>query len=180
MCRQCFRKQPHVKAVELASSKVSCANYRQNNKEKVASIRKDWVLANKEYVAAYQKQYRKEHKERKRELENGYYENNLNHKIAMRLRNRLNQALNGETKYCSAVDDLGCTVEELKLYLESKFKPGMGWDNWTTDGWHIDHRKPLAAFDLADPAQQLEACHYSNLQPLWAEENLSKGDNYVN
>jgi hypothetical protein len=52
----------------------------------------------------------------------------------------------------------------------------MSWDNWTTDGWHIDHIKPLASFDLTDRQQLLLACHYTNLQPLWAIDNLSKGD----
>jgi hypothetical protein len=48
----------------------------------------------------------------------------------------------------------------------------MTWDNWTTDGWHIDHIKPLASsFDLTDRKQFLEACHYTNLQPLWAKDN---------
>jgi hypothetical protein len=70
-----------------------------------------------------------------------------------------------------------CNVKKsLKLYLESKFQPGMSWDNWGRTGWHIDHIKPLALFNLSDRKQFLEACHYTNLQPLWAKDNLSKGD----
>ena len=52
----------------------------------------------------------------------------------------------------------------------------MTWDNWTTDGWHIDHIKPLSSFDLTDRKQLLEVCHYTNLQPLWAKDNLIKSD----
>jgi hypothetical protein len=52
----------------------------------------------------------------------------------------------------------------------------MTWDNWSLDGWHIDHIKPLNKFDLSDRSQFLEAVHYTNLQPLWAVDNLSKGD----
>ena len=67
-------------------------------------------------------------------------------------------------------------MEELKIYLESKFLPGMTWDNWSKDGWHIDHVVPLASFDLTNKEQFDKACHYTNLQPLWAKDNLSKSD----
>jgi hypothetical protein len=61
----------------------------------------------------------------------------------------------------------------LRARLEVKFQQGMSWDNYGQ--WHIDHIKPLAKFDLTDRTQFLAACHYTNLQPLWAEDNLSKG-----
>jgi hypothetical protein len=48
----------------------------------------------------------------------------------------------------------------------------MSWDNWSLKGWHIDHIRPISSFDLSDPAQQKECFHYSNLQPLWAIDNL--------
>ena len=51
----------------------------------------------------------------------------------------------------------------------------MNWDNYGTK-WHIDHIKPLSNFDLTDKKQLLEAINYKNLQPLWAEQNLSKGN----
>ena len=68
---------------------------------------------------------------------------------------------------------LGCSMSELRSHLESKFLPGMSWDN--RNEWHVDHIKPLCAFDLADPEQQAVAFHYSNLQPLWALDNMRKG-----
>lgn len=96
------------------------------------------------------------------------------------LRVRINHALRGCHKVGSAVRDLGCTVEELKRHLESKFRPHpqtgepMTWANHTTDGWHVDHIVPLSSFDLTDPEQFRRACHFSNLQPLWWRENLQK------
>ena len=99
-------------------------------------------------------------------------------KIINNLRNRLQFALNGKKKTGSAVRDLGCTVEELKVHLEKDFWVGMTWDNW--GDWHIDHEMPLASFDLTDREQVKKACNYTNLQPLWAKDNFSKGDRFMN
>jgi hypothetical protein len=96
-------------------------------------------------------------------------------KLAMALRNRLRAALNRESKRGSAVKLLGCSIAEFKVYLENLFLPGMRWENWGLKGWHIDHIRALSLFDLTDPVQLAEACHHTNLQPLWASENISKG-----
>ena len=53
----------------------------------------------------------------------------------------------------------------------------MTWENYGRNGWEIDHIKPLSKCDLTDPEQFKEVCNYTNLQPLWAEDNLSKGMN---
>ena len=66
----------------------------------------------------------------------------------------------------------GCSVIFLKGYLEAKFKDGMNWSNHGL--WHIDHIKPCISFNLLDENEQKACFHYSNLQPLWASENLSK------
>lgn len=76
-------------------------------------------------------------------------------------------------KRSSASHALGCSYNELRAYLESKFAPGMTWDN--AGKWHIDHIMPLASFDLLDPDQFAKAAHYTNLQPLWAIDNYRKG-----
>lgn len=70
---------------------------------------------------------------------------------------------------------IGCNAKELKEYLESRFVEGMTWDNYGFYGWHIDHIRPISSFDLEDEEQMEQCFHYTNLQPLWAEENLSKG-----
>ena len=82
-------------------------------------------------------------------------------------------ALKRKRKSRSTMKLLGCSVEECWKHLESKFQPGMTRENHGK--WHIDHIIPCAAFDLRCPVQQLTCFHYSNLQPLWAEQNLSKG-----
>ena len=102
---------------------------------------------------------------------------NTDFRLACNLRTRLCSAIRGEYKAGSAVRDLGCTIPELKAHLEAQFTEGMSWANWghTGDVWHIDHRRALASFNLTDREQLKLACHYTNLQPLWAKENLRKG-----
>ena len=73
---------------------------------------------------------------------------------------------------------IGCTAKELKEHLESQFKEGMTWDNYGFYGWHIDHIRPISSFDLEDEEQMKQCFHYTNLQPLWAEENLKKGASF--
>lgn len=96
------------------------------------------------------------------------------------LRSRLTKFVSGKVRTGSAVRDLGCSINNLIRYLESKFLPGMNWENHGIDSgkkkWHIDHIIPLASFDLTDKEQLLKACHYTNLQPLWAEDNIRKSD----
>lgn len=99
--------------------------------------------------------------------------NDPEYKLRRMLRSRLNAALSGRFKSGSAIDDLGCSVAELRVWLEGMFQPGMTWDNHGE--WHIDHIVPLATFNLTDRTQLLIACNYRNLQPLWAKANLSKG-----
>lgn len=96
-------------------------------------------------------------------------------KLASNLRARLHHALRGGHKAGSAIRDLGCTIPELRRRLEEQFKPGMTWGNWSLRGWHVDHIKPLAAFNLLDREQVLQAVNFSNLQPMWASENIRKG-----
>ena len=109
------------------------------------------------------------------------YMNDPIFKIKVLLRNRINKALIRGMKPNSAVKLLGCTIDELKVHLEDKFynnsetNEKMTWENHGVYGWHIDHIKPLDAFDLEDREQYAEAVHYTNLQPLWCKENLSKG-----
>lgn len=99
-------------------------------------------------------------------------------RLACALRTRLVVAVREDSKSGSAVRDLGCTIAELKAHLESKFQPGMTWENWSLHGWYIDHIRPLASFDLTDREQLLQAVHYTNLQPLWATDNIRKSDHY--
>ena len=131
--------------------------------------RKEWYHRPevKEHRCKYQSEYRKRR-----------YNSDTNYKIRVNLRSRILAALNGNSKSASTLELIGCTVEFLKEYLASQFQEGMSWDNYSFDVWHIDHIRPCSSFDLTDPQQQKECFDYTNLQPLWAFENMSKGAKY--
>jgi hypothetical protein len=87
--------------------------------------------------------------------------------------------LNGSLQKSSRIFHLlRCDIDWLKAWLEIQFQPGMGWHNYG-QGWHIDHIRPCISFDLTDPKQQQLCFHWTNLQPLWATDNLSKGAKWV-
>lgn len=113
------------------------------------------------------RQYRNEYRKNREKTD-------INFKIANYLRSRLTHAVSNNQKAGSAVEDLGCSIEELKQYLESKFQEGMTWDNYGK--WHIDHIKPLSKYNLENREELLEVCNYNNLQPLWSIDNLKKGN----
>ena len=125
-----------------------------------------------------QKAYRQTEifKKYQREYKRNLHLHNINAKISARLRIRTNHAIRGRFKPGSAIKDLSCSVEFLREYLESKWQPGMTWENYGVHGWHIDHIIPLDSFDLTDREQFLKAVHYTNLQPLWALDNILKGN----
>jgi hypothetical protein len=108
------------------------------------------------------------------------YHSDPDFRIKENLRSRLRQALVGSQKKGSAIRDLGCSIPELRVHLESKFLPGMTWENRGIGKgkWNIDHVMPLSAFNLSDRQHLILACYYLNLQPMWTEDNVSKGNRY--
>ena len=88
---------------------------------------------------------------------------------------RIRQALLHNRKSASTEELIGCTIPELRAHLEKQFLPGMSWDNHAITGWHIDHRIPCDSFDLTNPEEQRKCFHYSNMQPLWYDDNIRKG-----
>jgi hypothetical protein len=180
------------KAQMAATQKV----YRKANKLKISAYMKVYWEAHPEKAQAYAKTYRKKHtpqvaaqqkkwrQTHKKHIsirERARYRNDIDCRLATLLRGRTKKVLNFQaaTKPGSAIKFLGCTVPEARAYLESKFQPGMTWENHGQFGWHIDHVIPLDSFDLSDPAQYAQACHYTNLQPLWWKQNIQKGNKII-
>lgn len=95
-----------------------------------------------------------------------------------RIRSRVQSALKNytEKKKKHTIEYLGCSIETLREHLEKQFVTGMEWNS--LGEWHIDHIRPCASFDLEDEEEKHKCFHYTNLQPMWATENISKGASY--
>jgi hypothetical protein len=107
------------------------------------------------------------------------YRKILNNKIKTNLRYRVWSVLKGVSKSKSTMQLVGCSIKFLIKYLELRFMKDMSWHNYGLYGWHIDHIIPCASFDLSKPEEQRKCFHYTNLQPLWAFDNLSKNDKII-
>jgi hypothetical protein len=146
--------------------------YVEKNKEACAKRKKNWYERNKERILSEKRQRYKENRDEIIAREQRYIKNSITAQIRKKLRTRFYQAVKKGYRAGSAVADLGCSIKELKLYLEKKFEIGMTWDNYGR--WHIDHIIPLSSFDLTNREHVKKVCNYTNLQPLWAEDNLKK------
>jgi hypothetical protein len=166
----------------------------QANREVISKRCKEWRERNIQKLAEYSKTYRETHRNEARErtrkwrtehpdkatLANRRCEQKRRRadpafRLLKNLRRRLNLAihLNKTTKSTSTMRLVGCSLEQLCEHLETRFSPGMSWENYGR--WHIDHIKPCSSFDLTKSEHQFQCFHYTNLQPLWAEENTAKG-----
>ena len=132
----------------------------EDDKERIRQKKRAWAANNKEWTATY-------HRNRK--------QTDLAHKLKCYLRTRLYQVLN-RNKDKSALELLGCTVEQFKIFIAFKFTEGMSWDNYGE--WELDHIKPLSLFDLVDKIEQAKAFHFTNFQPLWMMDNRRKRNTY--
>jgi hypothetical protein len=146
--------------------------YRQKNRDALNLYRKEWGLANPDKVSKNAKIHRIKYKDKINKKRRQKRKHNINFKLRTIISNRIRMAMVRGSKNSSAYELTGCSWGDLKLYLESQFMTGMSWDNFGE--WHIDHIRPCCSFDLTDIEQQKICFHYTNLQPLWAIDNLKK------
>ena len=155
--------------------------YHEKHKDSRNKQSKNYYHKNK----AILKTRREENIESFRKYQREYVKNKRNDdpvfKMVCDLRIRIRMALKsqGTTKDISSKELFGADQEFVWKHLESQFREGMTRENNTSKGWHIDHIRPMSSFDLSDPAQLKECCHYTNLQPLWWWENLKKSDKLI-
>jgi len=170
MCRKCYCDYKNNKRKNDENYKQSDILYKQKYNEsgrsrEVSQLR---YAAKKEEIIKKCVAYNK-----KRYNTDPYF------KTVFCLRTRISKLLKlkNADKFNKFYNYLGCTKEEFIEYFQQKFKEGMTWENHGE--WHIDHIKPCASFNLLDEEEQKKCFHYTNLQPLWASENLSKGCKFI-
>jgi hypothetical protein len=149
--------------------------FRENNPTKVKEIYKKWRDSNVSSERERSNDWKKNNRNKVNDYKKERRKTDSLYKIKENLRNRIINflKLNRIQKLNKTFDIVGCSPEFLKEYLENKFTEGMSWDIMGRD-IHIDHIIPLSSSKTEEEVYRL--CHYTNLQPLWAEENLKKGN----
>jgi protein-arginine kinase activator protein McsA len=172
-CYDCRRRLPTSEFSTVSRNKDGLSHickgcqskrYQKNYKKKIARRNKKWYGKNKQRVLDRNREYY-----RKRSKDPKY-------RAVKNLRSRMRAAIIDGRYSKSVMELLGGDREVVLKHIESQFKKGMSWDNYGVHGWHIDHIRPCNSFDLSDPQQLKECFHYTNLQPLWAKDNIRKGD----
>jgi hypothetical protein len=164
-----FHKHKSQKHGLQRTCKICQKEYVLKNREKVYSVRKKWTQNNRERSNKIKTKWRLKNPN----YHKNWLDSNIKNKITHNLRCRINVALKRKTKSKKTMELIGMSIENLWIHLEKSFKPGMTRENYGK--WHIDHIRPCSSFDLSKPEEQSICFHYSNLMPLWAEENLKKG-----
>jgi len=142
-------------------NKHKARKYYIDNKLKILKQRKDYYIKYKQTILESVRKYRLKRNR-----------NDLIFRITGNLRHRVNQAIKGNNKSTKSLKLIGCSIQNLKNHLELKFTKGMSWSNYGK--WHIDHIRPCVSFNLSKSKEQRKCFHYTNLQPLWARDNLVK------
>ena len=147
--------------------------YRLKNKNKISEYMKNYGVENKNTLKSYRKKYWPVyHKKR--------FKTDAVYKLKVTVRARFIKYLwkNKIAKNNRTFDLVGCTPKELKKHIEKQFLPGMSWENYNFETWHIDHIKPISLAKTMDDIIRLKLMHYTNLQPLWAKDNILKSNKY--
>jgi hypothetical protein len=175
-----YREKTENKARQKKYDKIYYIKY----KEEKSQYNKEWRDKNKEKCVNKSKlRYLKDKKgiiKKNTEYAKNRLKIDINFKILCNLRSRINNSLKGFNKSLNTMFLIGCEIDYLMYHIQEQFTKGMSWDNYGKGKgkWNIDHIKPCSKFDLSKESEQRKCFHYSNLQPLWAEDNLKKGKKY--
>lgn len=192
-CKKCKRessKKYYNNNRNRVISKVK--KYRDENLDKVCEGVRKYYNNNRDELIQYRRTYYSDNKEillinNKKYYEKNKLDINIKKKEYIReqrkdplfkLKESVSSLINGSIKKAGIIKKyrsqiiLGCDLEYFKEYLESKFKDGMNWEN--KGEWHLDHIIPISWATNAEEIIKLN--HFTNFQPLWEKENLSKGN----
>lgn len=173
------RLQKEYYAENASVIAVRTREYRRKNYKTVRAQQKKYEVENADAIREYKRAWTKRNRKRLTEMSRKRTREHMKDpifRLKRNLRTRLHHALAGLHKTDRTMTLVGCSLDELKMHIESKFQVGMNWDNYGK--WHVDHIKPCAAFDLSTDVGQRTCFHYTNLQPLWAEDNMRKQATY--
>jgi hypothetical protein len=153
----------------IESFRAHCSKYYQENRDRILANVKQRAQKNKKARSVYVREWMRLRRQ-----------NDPVFRMICALRHRVNMSLQGQGR-SSTMDLLGIDIKGLRAYLQSLFLEGMSWVNYGE--WHVDHIVSIKHFkdnyDMSDPAIQRRCFHYTNLQPLWAIDNMSKGAKIV-
>lgn len=148
-----------------------------NNLERATEYRRDRFQTNKDQIYEYRKEYNERNHEKIKTYMNTYMQNryhtNINYKVKSICNKRIRDCVRNKSK--KTVEYIGCDIDFLKEWLEYQFVEGMTWDNMGIE-WHIDHVRPCSSFDFSNDTDISECYHWTNLQPLFARDNISKSN----
>jgi len=182
ICKDCSRKTTReYNKSECLNKKEYSKNYREDNKEKLDNYIKKWREENTESIKINKNLYYKENKTKILEQVSLYQKERMKNDPLYKLSRGIRALIlisfkNQFTKKSKKTKEiLGCSFEEFKIYLEEQFDENMNWDNQGSY-WHMDHKKPISLAMTEEEVYELN--HYTNFQPLYWEDNLSKGNKY--
>jgi len=165
----------------MTKEQIYQKEYRLKNKEKIAETAKKYFKENKEKIANYKREHYLKNKEKIEKYRNEWRNNKVKvdslFKLTNNTRTLIKQSFrrNGYSKNSKTFQILGCSFEEFKKHIERQFTKGMTWEN--QGEWHLDHIYPVSL--AKDSEELIRLNHYTNFQPLWAEDNLQKGNKII-
>ena len=190
-------KDNRIRSKCIVCSKQEQKTFREENPEVLRQRWKNWRDNNVEHRKQYNKKYREENVEQRRQSRKQYYQKNREQEIKNNIE-RQKQRLQtdelfkikeqyravmksafrrmGWSKTTKTQEIVGCSWETFKTHIENQFQEGMTWDNhgFGEGHWNYDHITPISTAKTEEDIIKLN--HYTNFQPLWAEDNLKKSD----
>jgi len=154
-CRKEFTNSYYDRNRESQLKRVK--NYQQENPDKVSRTRLKRIDKMNKYAREYKK---------------AKFNSDPLFKLSCNLRRSISHAFSGKRKSKNSIKLLGCPFADAKKHLERLFQPGMTWENYGK--WHLDHKIPLSSANNIESLEKL--WYYTNLQLLWAKDNLTKSD----